>query len=426
MNDPVPLSKDKINSDAILTSIIPHKNKVENNKQIVLLQTFKAIISDSEGETKIHCRGLIDSGSQRSFIHERLVNKLKLPVVDREKISLHTFRNSTAINVIRHRVKFLLHNISDENKCLSIAALESPEICNTLIETQNKDLREQIQSLGIKLSDSENGYSDSKIDILIWSDYFWEIVSGTTRRINEKVMLLDTLMGWTIHGPISNFDLNFKTSSVEVLSAIVTKDLDDELTNQLIAFWELESLGIQNDPSKRAISDGEALQKFEKTLTFKNGRYVVALPWKHENDNLASNYDNARKRLNSLIRRFYKDPSLYIEYKAVIDEYFKLGSVEEVSDTRNTGHPTYYLPLSPVIRKDKSTTKLRIVFDASSHPPHAPSLNDLLHSGPNLNPDLLNLILSFRFHRIGFVADIEKAFLNIGLSENDRDVVRFL
>ncbi|XP_054713446.1 uncharacterized protein LOC129222910 [Uloborus diversus] len=124
--------------------------------------------------------------------------------------------------------------------------------------------------------------------------------------------------------------------------------------------------------------------------------------------------------------RFYKDPSLYIEYKAVIDEYFKLGIVEEVSDTRDTGHPTYYLPHSPVIRKDKSTTKLRIVFDASSHPPHAPSLNYLLHSGPNLNPDLLNLILSFRFHRIAFVADIEKAFLNIGLSENDRDVVRFL
>ncbi|KAK0143567.1 hypothetical protein N1851_018306 [Merluccius polli] len=57
-----------------------------------------------------------------------------------------------------------------------------------------------------------------------------------------------------------------------------------------------------------------------------------------------------------------------------------------------------------VLREDKATTKLRIVFDASSHENCCPSLNDCLLTGPNLNP----------------------ALLDIALADGDKDAVRFL
>ena len=54
------------------------------------------------------------------------------------------------------------------------------------------------------------------------------------------------------------------------------------------------------------------------------------------------------------------------------------------------------------------------------------SLNDCLYKGPLFLEDLCGLLLRFRCKRYGVSADIEKAFLQVGLQENDRDVTRFL
>ncbi|XP_064479034.1 uncharacterized protein LOC135392245 [Ornithodoros turicata] len=83
------------------------------------------------------------------------------------------------------------------------------------------------------------------------------------------------------------------------------------------------------------------------------------------------------------------------------------------------------MPHHAVIREDRETTKVRIVFDISSKGPGSQSLNDLLASGPNLNPGMLRLLPSFRSKRVAIVADIEKAFLQIFLDNQDRDYLRF-
>ena len=73
-----------------------------------------------------------------------------------------------------------------------------------------------------------------------------------------------------------------------------------------------------------------------------------------------------------------------------------------------------------------STTKLRIVFDASSKLEGLPSLNDCLYAGPSLTSSLFGVFLRFRVKNIAVVGDLEKAFLQICLHPTDRDVVRFL
>ncbi|KRX38702.1 hypothetical protein T09_11914, partial [Trichinella sp. T9] len=86
---------------------------------------------------------------------------------------------------------------------------------------------------------------------------------------------------------------------------------------------------------------------------------------------------------------------------------------------------TWYLPHHAVYRDDKTTTKCRIVFDASAKY-QGTSLNDFLEPGPPLQNQILDILIRFRRFKIGVQADISKMFLQIRLDPEDKDVSRFL
>lgn len=87
----------------------------------------------------------------------------------------------------------------------------------------------------------------------------------------------------------------------------------------------------------------------------------------------------------------------------------------------------HYLPHHPVIRCDKDTTKLRIVYDVSATSTGT-SLNDCLYVGPPFGRYIFDIILGFGVHDVVLAGDIEKAFLmtSIAKEDRDRDTLRFL
>ena len=91
------------------------------------------------------------------------------------------------------------------------------------------------------------------------------------------------------------------------------------------------------------------------------------------------------------------------------------------------GPHKHYLPHHAVVTPAKTTTKVRVVYNASDKTRQAnKSLNECLRRGPVMPPNLCGLLLKFRFSPIAVVGDIEKAFLSVGLQPADRDVTRFL
>ena len=87
----------------------------------------------------------------------------------------------------------------------------------------------------------------------------------------------------------------------------------------------------------------------------------------------------------------------------------------------------YFLLHHGVSRRDKETTKLRIVFDGSAKPSEDDlSLNKCLEKGPNSVPSLFDIILRFREHPIGLTADVEKAFHQIQIDPEDQKMIKFL
>lgn len=112
------------------------------------------------------------------------------------------------------------------------------------------------------------------------------------------------------------------------------------------------------------------------------------------------------------------------EYDCIIRNQ---GIVQEVRDAEEqTGSSkVHYLPHHTVVRRDKQTMKLRIVYDASAKCDR-PSLNECLYTGPKFDQTILDILLRFRARQVVLTADIEKAFLMISMSEKDCDVLRFL
>ena len=84
------------------------------------------------------------------------------------------------------------------------------------------------------------------------------------------------------------------------------------------------------------------------------------------------------------------------------------------------------LPTSPVLGAEATSTKCRLVFDGSSHSKGSPSIKNVLEVGPNLNPELLAVLLWFRLNKVDWTADIAKAFLQIELADEDSQAIRFL
>ena len=122
------------------------------------------------------------------------------------------------------------------------------------------------------------------------------------------------------------------------------------------------------------------------------------------------------------------NPELLKEYDHTIQDQLSKGIVEPVSKQSDYLHSrVHYLPHHGVIRQDKQTTKLRIVYNGSARlKADVVSLNDCLKTGPNLIPKLFNALIKFRWYLVTLTADIEKAFLMIGIVPCDRDMLRFL
>ena len=56
----------------------------------------------------------------------------------------------------------------------------------------------------------------------------------------------------------------------------------------------------------------------------------------------------------------------------------------------------HYLAYHPVVRQDKQTTKVRVVYDALAKQDGDPLLKDCLYSGPPLSETIADVLIRFR------------------------------
>mgnify|MGYP002803517215 FL=1 len=170
----------------------------------------------------------------------------------------------------------------------------------------------------------------------------------------------------------------------------------------------------------------ETKEEFLKDIRYIEGesRYEVRLPWKTECVPKSNGYSMCLKRLHQLKSRLDKNKTMLEQYDQIFKEQEKSGIIAPVV---KPGEPSHYLPHHGVLRQDKETAKIRVVFEGSAKSSSDDlSLNDCLEMGPNLVPHLFDTVVNFRGYPIGLVADVEKAFHQIQIAPEDRPMLKFL
>ncbi|GFX94751.1 DUF1758 domain-containing protein [Trichonephila clavipes] len=250
------------------------------------------------------------------------------------------------------------------------------------------------------------------------SDFYWSL-THRIKRLDSSLVAVETSLGWSLQGKC---DERSDCTSVHLVHSE-----EESISTELRRFWEIESLGILDKGSVTlGNGDEEILSEFDKSVNFVDGRYRVNLPWKPGmRVALQNNKTVARKRFEGLVRRFKCDHELFCEYKDVIDDYVREGIVERTSCDSLLDSQGFYLPHHAVIRSNKTTSRIRIVFDVSAYEDGQSSLNQSLYTRPNLHPNILELLLCFRKSPVAFTADAKSAFLQIELDFRDRDFTRF-
>lgn len=95
------------------------------------------------------------------------------------------------------------------------------------------------------------------------------------------------------------------------------------------------------------------------------------------------------------------------------------GEIQEI-------RPAFYMPHHAVFKNASSTTKIRVVFDASSKTDTGVSLNDILMVGPTLQQDLISILIKFRIWQYVLTGDVAKMYRQILIDESQRKLQRIL
>ena len=274
------------------------------DKKTILLQTARAVASNEGGSKKVGVRLLLDSGSQRSYLTESLKHKLSLPIIKKEKLYLNTFGSSQFKTQQCEIVRVWLSKPGKEGAII-IDALSFPTICTPLPTVMEISKYPCLADLELADDFSDNS---GEIDLLIGSDFYWTIATGEVLRTNGGPTAMSSKLGWLLSGPTEAMHSLITIANMTISQGLhqpQTTSEEDELTQILQNFWQLESLGIQQQSSSE---QDEKL--FLRNLRYTNTRYEVGLPWVRDPHDLPCHLNMCFNRLKLLQYRLMKDTNV--------------------------------------------------------------------------------------------------------------------
>ncbi|KYN02826.1 PREDICTED: uncharacterized protein LOC108773920 [Cyphomyrmex costatus] len=370
--------------------------KTTFDKSRVLLATARIQVSSSSGRTDV-IRALLDQGSVTSLISENLAQRLRL---SRTRVAVSVTGIGETQSVARHAALISVSSKTGKGPSYSTTAI----IMRSLTKYTPPKIAYQISLAhlsGLPWADPQPSSADP-IEMIIGADLYGAVLlPGLCSGSSNQPTAQNSIFGWIMSGPISTSSSS-NMSNVTVNHTTLHDNLDDEIRQ----FWEVEELP---QVSYLTPEEQRCEEHFRATHSRdSNGRYVVRLPFK-ANPPIAIGESRhiASSLLSRLEGRLQNKRDIASEYREFLLEYENLGHMKKVDEPVSASQ-SVYIPHHAVIREHSSTTRLRVVFNASQSTSNGSSLNDHLMIGPKLQTDLRSVILRWRQHRYVFTAEISQ------------------
>ena len=393
-----------------------------------LVEVLPVVVFGESGQQQV--MALRDSGCNTTLMDERLAQSLGLrgKEVDLEIQGV----NAQKVFTSQHIKKCQVARVGMEQVVYSLRDVKTfPNLSGPDQMLKWSAIKHEYEHLkDLDLKDTDTGpvqliIGTNNSDLILPK----RVVKPSGQSEHERVpYAVETLLGWAVTNwlpgerkvtsPYSGFKV-YERSSVE----------DDELKQLVMAQSEIEALGVVKLPNPtRSMEDKRALSLMERT-TFKMEEedvYVSGLLWREDKPSLPNNYDMAKRRLQSLEKKFESSPEIKERYSKSIQEDIDKGYVKKLSEQEVDCDSSviWYLPHRFVINP-KKPDRLRRVYDASAKF-MGQSLNDKIYTGPDLLSSLFGVFIRFCEGKIAMAADVKEMYHMLRLPDSDKPAMRFL
>ena len=411
-----------------------------SREKVISICVVPVLIRREDDVQEVLTHALLDSCSQGTFISDELLQNLNIEGVPTEIT-----------------VKTLNGEQTDKSKLVTGLMVKS-KLNSTWLKLPKTYSRQQISSSEeevatfdkIKrwsylnqLKDELCKNSDVKIGLLIGANCPAALEpQDVIKSQHNGPYAYKTKLGWCIVGPIDQLAADDSVGCNHVYTTSMTSTKPHILIKNEVQF---KDVGIENMLQRLYDMDKvesshliKIVQEFnldeisQDDLKFMmhvkdevkkiDGHYVIPLPFRDANVTLPNNKWMAKKRADSLKRKFMRDDNFHNDYKDFINDMLSKEYAQPATETINDGN-RWYIPHHGVYHPTKN--KIRVVFDCSSEV-DGNSLNKNLLQGPDLTNQLIGVLCRFRQEKIAIMGDIEAMYYQVKIPENHKKFVSFL
>lgn len=392
---------------SISTLFISPDTIAADDYSIGVLPTAVVHVNDSNGHPQ-SVRVLFDHGSSACLISEKCVKKLGLPRrAGNLQVKGVAASNGGSTNGV---TTLTIMSRLDQTSSLNFKAYIL-NVLTDVIPSNHFEFKDLGSVRHLHLADPEFN-TPNEIDIIIGSNKYLQTLTNELFYNNKgEPIAYNTLFGWVISCELEDDEGDLTVNHIDI----------DEAFRK---FWEIQEIAVTLPFTK----DEELCEThFAQTHTrSSDGRYMVRLPFKPQHEPISSSVNIAVQRLQTMERKFTKNSSFQQKYCDFMDEFLMLDHMEKIPPHQIQNNRCFYLPHHAVLKESSTSTKLRVVFDASANSNSGISLNNALLVGPTIQDDLYQIILRFRMHQYVFTADIEKMYRQVLMHKEDIDYQRIV